>query len=115
MNMTPLKIGIFIGKIYIYPILATTLSTFSMFHKSLLANVKTCCSKCIGNIRSFSLIVKCQFCTTEKTFYNLEVRVDIAMLPMQNLSSQELINIKNIVFYLFDSKNKYIYSKYKYI
>ena len=59
MNMTPLKIGIFIGKkIYIYPILTTTLSTFSMFHKRLLANRKTRCSKCNGNpIRFLNLQV----------------------------------------------------------
>ena len=50
--MTPLKKGIFIEKYYIYPILATMLSTFEMFHKRLLSNRTTCCSKCIGNTRS---------------------------------------------------------------
>ena len=42
MNMTPLKIDIFIRKKYIYPTLATTLSTFLMFHKRFLVNRKTC-------------------------------------------------------------------------
>ena len=39
--------------------------------------------------------------------------VNIAMLAMQNISSKELFNIKN-VFYLFESKQLYI-KKYKYI
>ena len=74
---------------YIYPILATTLLTFLMFHKRLLANRKTCCSKCNGNTRFLW--------SSSVSFARLKRRSTILEVPGIHCKSQSFFDFLEMI------------------